>query len=79
MAEHRVQNVDSAPSQAEQGLVVTLALATLAVVVRARWLMPQAGESRQEQCVLEAVVPNRLGMLALMDVPECHGVGPSPA
>src|SRR5579862_7094567 len=56
LAEHRMQHVDAAPSEAQNGLIVALALRTLAVVVGARWRVPEAGEGRQEQRVLEAVV-----------------------
>src|SRR3982074_2201509 len=56
-----MQDVHSAPSQTEYGLVVPLALRALAVVVAARGLMPQAGERRQEQGVLEPMVAKAAG------------------
>ena len=37
LAEHRVQDIDAATSEAEDGLVVAFALGTLTVVVGARW------------------------------------------
>jgi hypothetical protein len=43
LAEHRVQYVDSAPSEAEDGLIVALTLRALTVVVGARGRVPQAG------------------------------------
>src|SRR4029077_6652091 len=81
LTEHGVQHIDSAASEAEDGLVVALALRTLAVVVGTRWRMSQAGEGRQEQCVLEAVVAEsawHVGVDGRAGFPGCRpepGVG----
>lgn len=51
-----MQHVDSPASQTHDRIVVSLALCSLAVVVRpGRWV-PQARERRQEQGVLQPVV-----------------------
>src|SRR6266851_863870 len=56
LAEHGVQHVDPPPGEAQDGLVVPLALGTLTVVIGPRGGMSQAGESRQEERVLEPMV-----------------------
>src|SRR6185503_19370574 len=56
MAQHGMEHVYTPSSEAEHGLIVSLALCSFAVVVGTRWRMSQAGERRQEQRVLEAVV-----------------------
>jgi hypothetical protein len=57
-----VQHIDTAPSQAEHGLVVALALSALSTVVGARRRVPQAGACRRLVSYdIREVQPARLG------------------
>ena len=51
-----MQHVHAPASQAEHGLCVAFALASLAVIVSPRRWMLQAREGREIECVLQAVV-----------------------
>jgi hypothetical protein len=74
-----VQHIDTAPSQAEHGLVVALALSALSVVVGARWRVPQAGEGRQQQGVLQAVIAESAWHVGVDGRAGLHGLAPKPA
>jgi len=65
LAEHRVEHIDAAAGEAQDGLVVALALSALAVVVSARRRVLQAGKGSQEQRVLEAVVAKPAGQVGI--------------
>ena len=80
MAEHGVKNVDSASSEAENGLVVTLALSAFAVVVEVReGTCLRLAQAARNNAFLSRWFPKRLGTFALIDVPDFHGLGPRPA
>ena len=76
VAEHGVEDVDSAASEAENGLVVALALSPLTVVVGPRWCMSEAGEGGQEQRVLEPMVPEAAGHVRVDGRARFPGRGP---
>jgi hypothetical protein len=59
-----MEHVDAAAGEAEDGLVVPLALGSLAVIVGAGGRVPEAGERGQEEGVLEAMVAVSAGHVA---------------
>ena len=62
VAQHGIQDVAAAPSERDQGLVVALVLANLALVVGAEDRVTQRSEGREEQRSLERLVapPGRM-------------------
>lgn len=56
IAQHRVEHIRAAACQSDQGLVMALALGSLAVAVRPRGRMLQRSEGREEQGPLQALV-----------------------
>ena len=73
VAQHRVDDVEAASGQADEGGVVFLALVAFAVVVGPGFGVLQGGERGQEQRVLQPFVPGPVGVFAFDGGPGAAG------